>query len=222
MLDTPKSARHYLPEWYKKLPQWVTGKPEIMEDSLVSSKGPKTCIPFLESFTSGYVLELNQDVQVKANQDGYAHVISYQYQDIPPLDIRDQRGLEEFPVPDGFSPAQYVWKTHFAFKAPKGYSLLITHPFNRYDLPFYTLSGVVDADGGMSTGSLPFYLRADFEGIIPKGTPIAQVLPFKRENWELDRDDANLSKLDEKLTYEANSVIAGFYKKHIWKRKSFR
>jgi len=29
---------------------------------------------------------------------------------------------------------------------PAGYSLLITHPFNRHDLPFVTLTGLVDAD----------------------------------------------------------------------------
>lgn len=222
VLDTPKPARHYLPEWYKKLPQWVTGKPEIMEENNVSSKGPKTCMPFLDSFTTGYVIELNQDVQVRANHEGYAHVLSWQYQDIPPLAGRDQRGMESIPVLDGFSDAQYVWKTHFAMKTPPGYSLLITHPFNRYELPFYTLSGVVDAEGGVPTGSLPFYMKLGFDGVIPKGTPIAQVIPYKREDWEIIRDDEKMSRLDAKLNYQVNSVISGFYKKSLWKKKLFK
>ena len=225
VLDTPKPARHYLPDWYKKLPQWVTGRPEIVETAdgvNVSSKGPKTCVPFLDSFLTGYILELNQDVQVRANHEGYTHVINWQYQEIPPMDARDDKTMASFPHPEGYSDFQYVWKTHFAMKTPPGYSLLITHPFNRHDLPFHTLSGIVDAEGGMSTGNLPFYMKLGFDGIIPKGTPIAQVIPFKRDSWEIARDDIKMSDLNDKLIYQVNSVISGFYKKFLWKKKLFK
>jgi hypothetical protein len=26
----------------------------------------------------------------------------------------------------------------------------------------------------------------NFEGLIPKGTPIAQIVPFKRESWQME------------------------------------
>jgi len=221
ILDSIKPASSYIPDWYKKLPQWITGKPEILESDYSSSKGIKTCVPFLESFTTGYMLELSQDVQVKANQNGYDHVCSWQYQPIPPLDVRSQVGLENMPSPEGFSSLQHVWKNPFAFKTPAGYSMLVTHPLNRYDLPFYTLSGVIDSDNGVSTGNLPFYFKLNFDGIIPKGTPIAQIFLFKREQWTIERNDKELSAMDEKLIYESNSVISGFYKKNLWKRKFF-
>jgi hypothetical protein len=71
--------------------------------------------------------------------------------------------------------------------------VLITSPLNRLDLPFRSLTAVIDADvfyhilpdpmqGG---GNYPFYLNRGFEGIIPIGTPMCQYIPFKREKMEI-------------------------------------
>ena len=60
-----------------------------------------------------------------------------------------------------------------------GWSLLATHPLNRFDLPFTTLSGLVDADRFHDVGILfPAVWRdRDFTGVLPRGTPVAQCLP---------------------------------------------
>ena len=61
---------------------------------------------------------------------------------------------------------------------------MITHPLNRNDLPFITISGIVDGNFAISAdGNVPFYIKNNFEGIIPQGTPIAQLIPFYRQNW---------------------------------------
>jgi hypothetical protein len=68
---------------------------------------------------------------------------------------------------------------------PAGYSLLITHPFNRHDLPFVTLTGLVDADSYIDNFiNFPAYWRdTAFSGVLPKGTPVAQCVPVKRDSW---------------------------------------
>ena len=70
-------------------------------------------------------------------------------------------------------------------EAPPGYSLLFTHPVNRADLPFTTLTGLVDCDT-FHHSPLSFPARwhdVEFNGVLPKGTPVAQCLPVKRESW---------------------------------------
>jgi hypothetical protein len=62
---------------------------------------------------------------------------------------------------------------------------LFTHPVNRADLPFTTLTGLVDSDT-FCHSPLSFPARwhdAQFNGVLPKGTPVAQCLPVKRESW---------------------------------------
>ena len=73
----------------------------------------------------------------------------------------------------------------WTIESPPGYSLLITHPINRYDLPFTTLTGLIDTDL-YKDNFINFPARwrdLSFRGVLPKGTPIAQCIPVKRELW---------------------------------------
>jgi hypothetical protein len=48
------------------------------------------------------------------------------------------------------------------------------------------MEGVVDTDTYNAPVNFPFVLKnVNFEGLIPAGTPIAQVIPFKREEWKM-------------------------------------
>jgi hypothetical protein len=56
--------------------------------------------------------------------------------------------------------------------------------------------------------------------MIPMGTPIAQILPFKREDWK-SVEDKTLEK-EARLNYlKSSSVFRGWYKNNIWKKKTY-
>jgi hypothetical protein len=74
----------------------------------------------------------------------------------------------------------------WAIETPKGYSCLFVQPFHR-DSAFTILPGVVDTDKYVQPVNFPFVLNdIKWEGLIPAGTPIAQVIPFKREDWNME------------------------------------
>ena len=83
--------------------------------------------------------------------------------------------------------ARFIIKFHnlLTMESPEGYALFFTHPVNRFDLPFTTLSGLVDCDRYTDTWiHFPAHWHdTNFSGILPKGTPIAQCIPVKRESW---------------------------------------
>jgi hypothetical protein len=56
---------------------------------------------------------------------------------------------------------------------------------NRFDLPFTTLTGMVDCDRYHDNWvHFPVHWHdPTFSGVLPKGTPVAQCVPVKRENW---------------------------------------
>ena len=55
--------------------------------------------------------------------------------------------------------------------------------------PIKVFEGIVDTDQ-QHIMNFPFvYKDPEFEGIIPAGTPIVQVIPFKREKWTMDFDN---------------------------------
>ena len=215
-IDMPKPARYYMPEWLKKMPTFVNGKPTIRPNSPNGTM--KTCMPTMDSFLTGYIVELWQDIEVVHEKDG---VKIYWKNGPDVLKDRDPSIAKELPIPAGHLNLHFVWKNFYSIQTPKGYSCLITHPLNRFDLPFTTMSAVVDTDTlPMGSGSIPFFLKEDFEGIIEKGTPIFQIIPFKRESWS-SANDPNLSEITKRNAYKFNSVAYGFYKKFGWSRKSY-
>ncbi|MBO9465282.1 hypothetical protein J7443_08595 [Tropicibacter sp. R15_0] len=70
----------------------------------------------------------------------------------------------------------------WAQESPPGWSLLVQHPIGYSDLPFTTLTGVVGTDR-FRDGYVhfPAHLSPEFEGVIAKGTPIAQLTPVQRQ-----------------------------------------
>jgi hypothetical protein len=210
-LTLPQPAKKYIPEWYRKAERFVGGKPIIQPETELGTQTIKLCVPFLDSLTSGYVVELWQDVTIADGEARWA---------IEPevLSVRKPSINQGMPAPKGYLDVPFAWQFPFYFKTPPGYSVLMTHPFNRFDLPFITLSGIVDADQGIMAGNAPFFMQEGFSGLIPKGTPIALLFPFKRDDW---KSEHNPSLIDISKYDKPRSVISGWYKKNRWYRKEF-
>jgi hypothetical protein len=49
-------------------------------------------------------------------------------------------------------------------KLPEGYSAIFTQPFNRFDLPFMSSTGIMDLDTGIGPGAVPFAVKDGFNG----------------------------------------------------------
>ena len=127
------------------------------------------------------------------------------------------------PMFNGYVPVELQWNTQWEPVTPKGYSTLYTHPLNQYDLPFMTFSGIIDTDEFNLTGPLRFILKEGFEGVIKKGTPLYQMIPFKRESLDIPEYDydydllLNQNNKIDSYNYENKS---GGYKKLFWKNKN--
>jgi hypothetical protein len=163
-------------------------------------------------------MPLAVDIAVEQTEGG--PVVSWKSDIHEFVAIRDKEKNPGLPVPLGCSPLHYVWITKHLFRIPKGYSALFTHPLNRFDLPFVTLSGIVDGEIALHSGNFPVYFSSTFEGIIPAGTPIAQVILFKTEDWESEEDSSLI--LDAELTNKLSLNKAyGWYKQNVWKKKTY-
>jgi hypothetical protein len=214
-LEHPTPIKKYIPDWYKKSETFIGGKADINNYS--SNAALKACMPFLESMTTGYTITLWTDILVE-KIDGNQQMRWLRFPD--PIGIRPNGIADKLPVPAGHSGVHYVWNIPWAIRTPKDYSVIITHPLNRFDLPFTTLSGIVDSDKFSSGGLYPFFLKDDFEGIIHAGTPLMQILPMKRDNWSSEMDK-NLMDECVKDGWTARSRISGFYKKNRWQKKNY-
>lgn len=213
-------ARTVVPEWYKKTSKH--GENANL-NRIPFPKSFKACSPFLEGLTSGYVLVTPCDLAVE-NILGTDTIVTWNSDiNFDPITTRNENSADLnrlLPIPEGYSSQHFVWMTTTCFSIPEGYSALVTHPFNRYDLPFLTLSGIVDGAFVMHYGNLPVMISKTFNGVIPKGTPYAQILPFKREDWDSIEDKQVLEeqKINQGFT---RSISLGWYKNSYWRKKTY-
>ena len=217
---SPKPSKNYIPKWLKEMSQVQ------LKGNGFFGPTAKKCMPFMDSFLTGYTQELICDVEIIYNgkdNDGNDLIKYIWHGDIRPISSRQEDSMSEktFSNFDGFYNFEPHWITQWEPKTPSGYSTLYTHPLNRPDLPFYTLSGIIDTDSWQGPGPLGFLIKRGFQGIIPAGTPIYQMFFIKREIWNSEK-----TKYDERYQTEKIYKIKRFaqdgYKKIHWSRKEYR
>jgi hypothetical protein len=219
----PEPAVKHVPEWYRSLSKFDMSNDDITLNPVnnLGTDGAqvstKMCMPFFDATTAGYMYVLEDDLHVDIDESGKP-ILWWDGE----VMLVDKRPIIDIVVPDNCHPIHYGWRMNWYYETPPGYSVLITHPMNRYDLPFYVQSGIVESDIWGLPVFIAFFLKRNFRGTIPKGTPIMQIIPFKRDNWELEVADSD-EDIDrhELMAENRRSMLYGYYKKTAWRKKIF-
>jgi hypothetical protein len=66
------------------------------------------------------------------------------------------------------------------------------------------------------------FLKSDFEGIVEKGTPMIQIIPFKRENWTSSFSQIDMEQSVINRDRDTKATIVNNYVKNVWSKKSFK
>jgi hypothetical protein len=214
-LPPPVPATLGLPNWLKTMPQQAYNALNMREQDTV-----KRCPPFVDAMTSGFLLPLICDLTVENGSIRWENEIPPGGAlDFPrsPIGFHDSSQVMGSPL---FEPDRLLIKFNnlWTIEAPEGYAVLFTHPFNRFDLPFTTLSGLVDCDRYRDSWiHFPAHWHdKNFSGVLPKGTPVAQCMAVKRESWVADT--APLTADETQQVHELTTTInreSGLYRRQF-------
>jgi hypothetical protein len=224
----PEPISKTIPDWYRNADRFAkdpaTGKHWEMPESGGKIPTWKACPAIYDVMGSGYTYKTPCDIQFYEDAEGniQAKVLDDQHQNF----LMDRVPLAQFPHPPGYHHKHFAWWADWAIELPEGYSALYTQPMNRFELPFLTTSGIVDNDKVHIPGTMPFFLRKGVQGILPAGTPYAQIIPFKREHWESEID-VSLSQEEMIAKNKDNSAKyrkpdGGVYLKEVWERRKYQ
>lgn len=223
----PSPTIKTIPDWYRKADRFavnpMTGKPWEMPDG--SGKIPtwKACPAVFDIMGTGYVYKTPCDIEFFEDASGQiqAKVMNPENADF----LQDRPPMPQFMPPMGYHQKHFAWWADWAVELPEGYSALYTQPFNRFELPFLTTSGIIDNDKVSLPGTMPFYVVKGFTGVIPAGTPYAQILPFKREHWVAEFDvDISYEEMMKKNMANSDKYRqpdGGVYQKEVWERRKY-
>ncbi len=170
----PFPSAKALPEWFKALPPSTNPHPR--------SSSVKRCIPFLEACSEGFIIPFYCDVWVTAQNGNIDFEFSEKHlcDGMSPHAIEQVEGHPFESLPYGTIPLKF--HNPWVIETPKGYSCYFMAPLNGMEKRFKLFDGVVDTDRYYNTINFPFiWTGGDGEFFIEKGTPLVQVIPFKRD-----------------------------------------
>ncbi|MEW9897646.1 hypothetical protein ABWL39_03260 [Chitinivorax sp. PXF-14] len=184
VLPRPIPARQALPEWLRAMPTKAFSELHGRDIRTV-----KQCPPFVDAMSHGFMILLPCDVRVDHGRfawDWAQPPLTVEHHPRAPLSFHVPEQLRGAPFHDGRSAA-LKFNSFWTIELEPGWSLLVTHPVNRDDLPFRLLTGLVDADRFTDAGiNFPaIWARPDYCGVLQKGTPIAQCFVVPRDRLEL-------------------------------------
>ena len=202
----PYPAARGVPAWMKKTPMAVAASEKLMT--------VKRCPPFLEAMTGGYIIPLAEECTFFRDEQGKVQANSDH-------NIVEGHGREQY-VEAPFSHYPVVkFLNPWVVVTEPGYSTLFIAPLNRWDTPFHPLAGVVETDTYYNHINFPAIctLPPNSRFVMPKGAPVIQVIPFKREQWSSGEGELDIPRI-EKFRAEVDADEHA-YKVKYWLKHSY-
>ncbi|MDX3974556.1 DUF6065 family protein [Shinella sp.] len=181
VIPAPVRAKTALPDWFRKLP--------AIDETQVSPTNSgitvKRCMPFLDAMATGWVIGLAASVRMDISDGGKTVDCGWDFDRTLVSNHASHQvaGNPREPLP----PCKF--HNYWTIRTPPGWSCLFVPPLNRPNGVFEVVAGVVDTDTYQSEIHFPFFATGE-DGLhmLERGTPIVQVIPFRRDASDLDAD----------------------------------
>ena len=205
----PIPATKNVPDWYKKTDSYISGKRIVQEEKIPMTI--KRCLPFFDAMTAGYYIVTHCDIYV-SQVNGVPY---YQWAVTPAVEFHNVIQATKHPLSKGTDYPKFI--NRWAIETSLGYSCLFVNPMHNPSKIFTILEGIVDTDKYTAPVNFPFVLNDNaWEGMIPAGTPIVQVIPFKRNNFKMVIGGDKERKKSHHVYLQLKSLFADGYR-NLWR-----
>ncbi|WP_372618911.1 DUF6065 family protein [Falsiroseomonas sp.] len=178
VIAPPVLAKAMLPDWFRRLPAVDPAHLSATNNGLTA----KRCMPFFDALATGWILPLAATVRLQISEGGQSVQAGWEFDRVmvsnhSPPQVAGHPAQPRPPV---------KFHNHWTTRTAPGWSCLFLPPLNRPNPVFECVAGIVDTDSYASPVHLPFFATgADGVHVIERGTPLVQVIPFRREDAAL-------------------------------------
>ena len=212
VIPEPTPSIKCVPNYFKKLAQTHdVGSP-------FGNGTAKRCVPILDAFSQGFIIPLWEDIII-VTKDGDINLYTHPSKS---AGIGTHLGEQLADHPRWNLPyGKLLWKflNPWIVTTDKNYSCLFTSPLNHLETRFKLMDGVVDTDTYYDRVNFPFiWTGGDGEFTLEKGTPLVQVIPFKREKYNLSTGLVDNIKA-EKTSDNLGTLAKNAYRRLFWHKR---
>lgn len=198
-------------------------KPKWLESQKVFKPEEKfvNCPGMDDLYKSGYIIPAWTDIKIKANKAGTIVKLHNEYPLPPqPMSPKLVQGIIEIDKNVKFAPMKI--NSPWGIFTKSGYSAFVLPA--TYHSPFlkdlFIYSGIVDYDN-FSTINMIFCALRECEIEIPAGTPLLQIIPYKREVITGEVTNPNQRDINRHM-FEFPTRVKSAYRKFFHKKKIYK
>ena len=218
----PVPASKLIPDWYKNLESYIGGE-KRPDGNASTTATAKRCMPIFDAISGGYIISTHVDLFVSQRPDENGKIQPYyEWANFGAISFHPKQQLPEHPDGAGHEQSYPKWNNAWAITTPPGYSSLFISPLHR-ETPIIVLPGVVDTDIYKAPVNFAFVLRdPKMDGLIPAGTPIMQVIPIKRDEWQMEIGTQEDFMEQARITNKLRTLFFDSYKRQYRQPKEYR
>ncbi|MDO5658112.1 MAG: hypothetical protein Q4G36_07295 [Paracoccus sp. (in: a-proteobacteria)] len=182
VIAKPFPAKRHIPDWFRKLPAVDENVAGLNDTGLTV----KRCMPFLDAMNTGWIIPLAAELRLEISNSGTEVVGGWDFdRTLMSNHGENQVAGNPWKAIGGPRPPR-KFHNYWSIVTPPGYSCLFINPLNRPNGVFEIVAGIVDTDTYPAHINFPFFATAE-DGlyVLEKGTPLAQVIPFRRDDADM-------------------------------------
>lgn len=215
VIAAPVPAREALPDWFRRLAPVDKNHLSTTDNALTV----KRCMPFLDALMAGWMLPLAATVRIDIRDNGQTVDTGW---DFDKTMVSNHHPYQVNGHPMQPRPPCKI-HNHWTIRTPKGWSCLFIPPMNQPNGVIEIAAGIVDTDEYTSLIHFPFFATAP-DGLytLEKGTPLVQVIPFRRDDLQLPgtvRAETADEAAERQRILRATSAGDGWYRKEARERR---
>lgn len=195
-LAPPAPAANFFPRWIQRLnshyhrqSEFQTYPPEL---KLRSNATVKVCPGVNDYLRTGYVLPLWSDFAITFKG---AQGFSWECPN-PEFKINTHPREQYETMPNRGFPTELKFESPWYIRTPPGYSCRMLPCYYHFEHLWDALPGLVHTDQNYSTHINTIFHVKEGQVVIPRGTPMMHIIPFKRIPCQLDVYEATTAEED--------------------------
>jgi hypothetical protein len=195
-------AHKFWPEWFKNQRPTIPGNEKKYASTV------RKCPAILDTLSMGYIIPLWCDFKLARINEDLGYMVPPDVGELFQMGTHAGGQIDSFPFDDDTFKGSAKFYNPWKISTPPGYSVLVTHPFYHENNNLRTLDGVIDTDVYHEAHINTFFTGPDNEEILfPKGMPIAQIIPFKRENYKMETIVGDCNSLTNRVRRFIDSTV---------------
>ena len=204
-----KPSKFFIPSWFKNMNDFVDmpanpeGLPNMFGKTGDLAKKfhggtVKRCPAIIDLIATGYIIPMWADFLLQ--NDG--NILEWDNKQFPyGIEYHSNSQIYNWKLGKNDFREGVKFTNPWRIYTPPGYSVLFTAPYYQFEKRFTVLPGIVETDRYHHI-NFPTLIHTRKDIIIERGTPFIQVIPFKRDDFDLDVGQMSENQVNQDLEHK--------------------